>query len=118
MYEHMQMDGKGKRHTICSARILRTCCAAGALSEALLLPALLAETEDTQTANRERVWACPRGSGHSSQLRSDEQFQSVCTALQDMRVTEKPRPLLHGLSLLSLWRQVSSGGACRGELAA
>ncbi len=56
MHEHMQLDVKGKRHTICSGKILKTCCAVEARPEALLRPAALAESEDTpRHANRERV---------------------------------------------------------------
>ena len=39
MHEHMQMQIDGAALTIWSVKILRTCCAAGARSEALLLPA-------------------------------------------------------------------------------
>ncbi len=45
-------------------------------------------------------------------------FKVNAQLCRDMRVREKPRPILHGFSLLTLWRQVSSGGACRGEVAA
>ena len=42
-------------------------------------------------------------------------FAQLCV---DMRMREKPNPIVHGFSLLTLWREVGSGIALRGELAA